>query len=803
MKKRPGNELARDAFGTSRVGIVSYYIFHWRALLLVAGVIVTALLAASATRLEVQSGFTKMLPLGHPFMRTFLDYRKDFGGANKVLVAVEARDGTIFNAEALAKLKAVHDDLFFTPGVDRSSVLSLYSPNTIFMEVVEDGFKAGPVLPSNFRATPQGFEDLRANLLRSQWVGRIVANDFSAALVSATLLERDPQTGAHLDYNRMGAALEAIRAKHEDARYAIRIIGFAKSTADIAAGAAGVMVFFGVAFAITASLLLWYSGSWKLTGLALAVAVTPVAWLLGLLPLLGLTLDPLSILVPFLIFSIGVSHAVQMTHGWKLEVHAGRDGLTAARNAFVKLFIPGASALLANAIGFLVIAFVKIEIVQELVYTATLGVTLMIATNKLLLPILLSYLTPGPREMSRARGHEGLGEALWTRLAAITEPRTAAIVVAAGVALLAGGLWKARDQVIGDTTPGVPELRADSRYNRDVDAITRRFAIGVDVLQVIAQGDKPASCTRYETLDAIDRFEFAMRQTAGVQSVRGIAGFAKAAAVGYSEGDVKWAAIPDTREQRNQVVMFSTRAGAGDLVNADCSAMNVSVFTQDHRAGTLAHAVSEVRAFKQAYDTQGLRFLLASGNAGVMAATNEAVAAADHWVNWVLFVTVALLCLATFRSAAITLCIVLPLGLVTVLCYALMAALGIGMKVNTLPVVALGVGVGIDYGIYLFEVMRHEMASRNATLRAAFLAALRQRGTASLFTAVTMTVGVATWVLSSLRFQADMGILLGFMFLVNAFGAILLAPALAAFLLRPRPKARIAHELPAAGAAPR
>jgi len=300
---------------------------------------------------------------------------------------------------------------------------------------------------------------------------------------------------------------------------------------------------------------------------------------------------------------------------------------------------------------------------------------------------------------------------------------------------------------------------------------------------VIAQGDVPAACTRYETLDAVDRLEFLMRQTEGVQSARGIAGFAKLAAVGYSEGDVKWAAIPDTREQRNQSVMFSTRGG-GDLVNRDCSAMNISVFMHDHQAATLAHVVAEVKRFKDSFDSNALRFHLATGNAGVMAATNEAVAAADHWVNWALFGAVTLLCLVTFRSVRITLCIVLPLGLVTVLCYALMAALGIGMKVNTLPVVALGVGVGVDYGIYLFEVIRHEMNSRNANLREAFFEALRQRGSASIFTAVTMTVGVLTWLGSDLRFQSDMGILLAFMFLVNAFGAVLLAPALAAFLLR-------------------
>jgi predicted RND superfamily exporter protein len=775
--------LAREHFGSSRVGLLSYYIFRWRAALLVLGMVLSAVLAWSSTRLELQAGFTKMLPLTHPYMRTFLDYQGDFGGANKVLVSVQARDGTIFDAAALAKLKAVHDDLFFLHGVDRSSVMSLYSPNTIFMEVVEDGFRAGPVLPSNFVASPQSFDELRANLLKSQWVGRIVASDFSAALVSVTLLDRDPDTGARLDVKQVGAALEALRAKHEDGRFSIHIIGFAKSASDIAAGASGVVLFFALSAAITALLLLWYARSWKLAALALAIALAPVVWLLGLLPVLHLTLDPLSILVPFLIFSIGVSHAVQMTNAWKLEVAEGRGAQAAARIAFVKLFVPGASALLANAIGFLVIAFVRIEMVQELVYTATLGVTLMILTNKILLPIALSYLPVRPGEFARHRAREAARGKRWCSLAAVMRPDVARAIIAASVVLLALGAWKAHRQVIGDTSRGVPELRSDSRYNRDVDAIASRFAIGVDVLQVIAQGDVPASCARAETLDAIDRFEFLMRQTDGVQSVRGVAGFAKMAAVGYNEGDVKWAAIPDTREQRNQAVMFSSRA-ASDLVNRDCSAMNVSIFTADHRAATLANVVGEVKRFKESFDTPQLQFRLASGNAGVMAATNEAVAAADHWVNWALFVTVSLLCLATFRSWRMTLCVVLPLALVTVLCYALMAALGIGMKVNTLPVVALGVGVGIDYGIYLFEVIRHEMKRRGADLRTAFAEALRQRGAASLFTAVTMTVGVGTWAFSALRFQSDMGALLAFMFLVNALGALLLAPALAVFVLR-------------------
>ena len=344
---------------------------------------------------------------------------------------------------------------------------------------------------------------------------------------------------------------------------------------------------------------------------------------------------------------------------------------------------------------------------------------------------------------------------------------------------------------------GCRSCAQNARYNQDVDVVAKSFSVGVDVLGVIAEAKKAAACVDLDTLEMIDRFEFFMRQADGVQSVRGMAGFVRAATAGYSEGDLKWAVIPDTKQQRAQAASLSTRGGTSDLANRDCSAMNISLFTRDHQAPTIEHIVDEVKKFKGALDSDKLRFRLATGNVGVMAATNEAVEAADKWVNFALFASVGLLCLITFRSVMITLCIILPLGLSVVLCNALMAMLGIGLKVNTLPVVALGVGVGVDYGIYLFEVMRHEMKERNLSLREGFLEALKQRGTASLFTAVTMTIGVATWVFSALKFQADMGILLGFMFMVNLFGAILLAPALAAFLIgekgaAPKPRGQVA-----------
>jgi predicted RND superfamily exporter protein len=783
-------EIRQQQFSADWVGRISYWIFRNRKPLLILFVLITILLGAMASQLRVQAAFTKMIPLKHPYMQTFLQYQSDFGGANKVLVALKNQHGDIYNRKFMEDLRKVTEEVFFLPGVERSSVASLFTPDVRYNEVVEDGFRGGNIVSADFAGTPEQLQQVRENLLKSDWIGRLVSNDQSSAMVVATLMENDPETGERLDLQQVGRKLEDIRAKYENQDTGVYIIGFAKSVSDIARGAAGVLVFFGVAFVITSILLYWYSGSFMITALALICAVVPVIWLLGLLPIFGLGLDPMSILVPFLIFSIAVSHAVQMTNAWKLETLHGADGVTASTHSFQKLFIPGAMALLANALGFMVIAFVEIEMVRELAFTATIGVTVMIITNKMLLPILLSYYKFTPEQASKLAGKETAGDWLWERIGPLATKRIGWISLVVGAALLAFGLSQARHLHIGDLGKGVPELRPDSRYNQDVEMITSHFAIGVDLLQVIAEA-KPESeedspCVDREVMDKIEDFDFQMRQVDGVATVRSLSGFVKTITQSFAETYAKWRMLPESREQIAQGVGYATRLG-NEFMNSRCTAMPISIYTTDHQATTIERIVQKVKDFKAGGgDTDRVTFRLASGNVGVMAATNEAVEAADKWVNLALFASVALLCLITFRSFPITLCIILPLALVTILCNALMALLGIGVKVNTLPVVALGVGVGVDYGIYLFERMKHEMEDGGLTLKDAFVEALKQRGTASIFTAVTMTISVATWIFSALKFQADMGILLAFMFLVNAFGAILLLPALAAYLVGDR-----------------
>ncbi len=843
-------------------GRIANAIFSIRPLILLIFLIGTAVMAFYLAQLRVDAGFKKQLPLAHEYMQTFQFY-EEFGGANRILVALMDRDGDMFSPEFFEKFEQISNQVFLLPGVDRASVRSIFTPNVRFVEVVEDGFAGGNVIPADFSPTPEMMERVRSNIIKSGEVGRLVAEDFSGAMVWANLLETDAETGESLDYQQVAAQLEEIRAEFEDEEHSVRIIGFAKIVGDIADGARGVIAYFGIAFLITALLLAFYSKSLWLTVLPLVCSTVAVIWQLGILSLLGYGIDPMNILTPFLIFAIGVSHGVQMISGWTAEklfgghspssLHRRSEAVDeypivsspdAAKATFARLLAPGSIALLSDTIGFLAIYLINIRIIQELALTASIGVAVIIFTNLLLLPVLLSYARVRNAERFREKLYDKASQTswIWRTLATFTRPVPALVTILVAAVLFVGAFYKSQDMKIGDSEAGVPELREDARYNRDARLISDRFALGVDQLGVIAETSSQACTENYKVMDRIDNFAWQMQQVEGVQKVLTLPQVTKIINAGWNEGSLRWQVLP-----RNQFVMrqnlqnIDTDTG---LLNRDCSAMPVLVFMEDHKAETIQRVVGRAKelrrelaieptvavtdgqpaeaetqpaapeqvngllAFAQSVglvsgdvapelteaDTCSeqvgsaedcLRFRLATGNVGVMAATNEEVRAAQTPILLYVYGAIVLLCLITFRSIRGTICIVLPLVLVSYLAYSLMAFLDIGLKVNTLPVVALGVGIGVDYGIYIFSRLR-EYLNEGASLDEAYMRTLRLTGRAVLFTAITLAVGVGTWLFSDLKFQADMGILLSFMFIFNMIGAMLLLPALARWLLRPR-----------------
>jgi predicted RND superfamily exporter protein len=523
------------------------------------------------------------------------------------------------------------------------------------------------------------------------------------------------------------------------------------------------------------------------TTLVILCSVIAVAWQLGLVALMGYALDPFSILVPFLVFAIGVSHGAQKMNGIMQDVGRGTHQLVAARYTFRRLFLAGLTALLADAVGFAVLMLIDIPVIQDLAVTASIGVAVLIFTNLVLLPVLLSYCGVSRKAAARSLRQEdkelhgkGLGN-LWSLLDRFTERRWATVAVIVAGLLAAGGFMVSTQLQIGDLDPGAPELRADSRYNRDNAYITDNYSLSSDQFAVMV---KTASegCLKYETLVEADRLGWLLQQQPGVQTTVSLVNAVRQITAGSYEGNPKMLTIARNQDVLNYGAQQAS-VNNPELFNSDCSMMPVVAYLADHKAQTLEHVVSVAGAFAREHSNGERQFMLAAGSAGIEAATNIVVREANRTMLVYVYGAVIVLCFITFRSWRAVVVAVVPLMLTSVLCEALMVCLGMGVKVATLPVIALGVGIGVDYALYLLSV---QLAQQRAglSLTEAYRNSVAFTGKVVALVGITLAAGVITWAWSPIKFQADMGILLTFMFIWNMIGALVLIPALSHFLLR-------------------
>ncbi|WP_051207214.1 efflux RND transporter permease subunit [Pseudidiomarina sediminum] len=755
-------------------------IFKFRPFWVLLFVIVTGFLAWQASQVRPEASLAKMIPTNHEFIQNYFDYRDDLASlGNVVRIAVENTEGSIFTAEFQKTLQEITDEVHAIPGVDRARLKSIWTPNVRWSEVTEEGFVGGPVIPDSWDASQASLDQLRANVLRSGEVGNLVANNFQSALIYVPLIETNPETGAALDYKSFSEELETrIRDKYQSDTVKVHITGFAKVIGDLIDGAMQVGTFFLLAIIITLVMLFAYSRCWRSSFAVLLCSIIAVVWQLGIINLIGSGINPYSMLVPFLVFAIGVSHGVQIINAMSANRVEGHDKVMSARLAFRALYVAGLTALISDAIGFTTLMVIDIAVIQDLAIAASIGVAVVVLTNLGLLPILMSYTGISERGRKYSEKVRNQDHPVLTMFERFSEPKWAYSALVVALVGLSWGLWQGQNMKIGDLDAGAPELRPDSRYNLDNKFIVDNYSSSTDIFVVMA-ATEPSQCIAYDNLEVMDRFSWHMQNTPGVQDVKSVVYVAKMGGYGLNEGNLKWFSL-----NRNQYVLnANTNRTPPGLINPDCSMAPIIIYLNDHKAETLKTVVNAVDSFNAEFQQEGLDLLMAAGNSGIEAATNSVIEKAQYKMLLWVYGVVIVLVFITFRSLRTVACIVLPLALTTIMSQGLMAMLGIGVKVATLPVIALGVGIGVDYGIYIYAKIK-EGLDRGMHLNECYKYALDNTGKAVGFTGLTLAIGVATWIFSPIKFQADMGILLTFMFLWNMLGALILIPALARMFAR-------------------
>ncbi len=769
-------------------GRLERLLFTHRPAVLALSAAATLLLGwTAATRHVVSAGFEEMIPRDHPFVAAWLAHKDALRGlGDSISVVVEATGGDVFDPAYLEVLRRVSDELFLTPGVDRPWVRSLWTPGVRWVEVTDEGFRGGPVMPDDWDGSARAVAALRRNVERADAIGSLVAADGRSSIVFVPLLERDPASGRPIDLVALSARLEDLRARFEGPEggglVRLRIVGLAMRVGALVAGTRAMIGWFAVAAAIVAVVLLAATRCVRSTALVVACSATAVVWQVGLVSALGLALDPFTVLVPFLVFAMGVSHATQKMNGIMQDVGRGTHRLVAARYTFRRLFAAGLTALLTDAVGFAVLGLVDVPAMRRLAATACLGTAVLVVTSLVLVPVLLSYTGVSAAAAERSLRGERPGvpaPVAWRVLGRLTEPRwAAAVVVACGAGTAAA--WLAGSELaVGDLRPGAPELRASSRYNQDDAYLGAHYGVSHDRFAVILE-TPPEGVVSYRALVEADRLAWALRQLPGVRATVSLADAVRQITAGAQEGNPRWLTL-----SRDPAVLNSAALQAAtrnpDLLDTDGTVSPIVAHLSDHRADTLDAVVRTAEDFARTHGDGERRFRLAAGNAGLDAATNLVLRDAQRTMTLAVWAAVILLSLAALRSARAVVVTMVPLAAASLACQALMAALGIGVSLATLPVIALGVGIP-DYALYLLSVqLAHQRAG--IPLAEAHRRSLRFTGRAVALVATTLAVAVASWALSPIRLQAEMGLLLAFMFLANMAGAFVLVPAFSRLLL--------------------
>ncbi|GAB4290588.1 MAG: MMPL family transporter [Myxococcota bacterium] len=748
-----------------------------RVAIVIAIAALTAFFFYHTLRLRVESPTIDLFPTNHEYVETFIKYKDIFGGASTMLIQLEVKEGDIFNKEALSKIYRITKEVELLPAINNYQVLSLAQRKAKKL-ILDDkrGFVADPIMWPGVPETKEEMDKLRELIYNTpRYFGTLVSKDSKAALIIGGFFEH--KMNPELIYERISKVIE----KESDSNTRISIIGRPVMLGWILKQYPQIYrLFIYTLIAILAILFLYFRDLRGVLVPVLTAAISAI-WGLGFLSLLGYNFDPLVIVVPFIISARALSHSVQLIERYLEEFSFHKDRTEASVATFKGLFIPGMVSIITDAAGVILVFLTPIPLMQKLAIMGGFWVLSIIVSDIIFNPVFLSLLPPPPIDEHR---RENLTDRILRKLAPVTYDKGRWAVIVVTLVVFVVGYIFAKDLVIGDVHPGTPMLWPDSQYNRDTERISRKFG-KTEIFNVVVEGDTREAIKKPQVLLAMEAFQKYMEKLPEVTASSSLADFLPGMISTLHGGDPKWELIPDDpKESGFFLEMIYTSAEPGDLVQfvtIDSQNANITLYLEDHKGETLRNVISAAKKFFKEHPLEGAKFRLAGGYGGLLAAINEVVAWHQAKITFLAFAIVFLFCGLAYRSLFAGLLFLVPLIISNYLTYALMGARQIGLDVNALPVVSLGVGLGVDYGLYIVDRIKEEF-QKSRDLKSAITIAITTAGKAVIFTASTMVAGVAFWIMSFLRFQADMGLLLVFWMVISMLGGLILLPTIIWFI---------------------
>ncbi|SNC60245.1 hypothetical protein SAMN04487881_0219 [Marinobacter sp. es.048] len=739
--------------------------------------ILTLIFALRIPGLKIYTDFADLLPQQHPYIQLHNSIKDSFGGANVLVVGVEFSDGDIFTNENLARIDRITQAVDSLPGVNHNLVSSVTHRNSRKIWLTEVGsINSEPYYDSTSgEYSQQSLDAMRADVAANPRVyGPLVSPDLKMALVKAQLIE------GKLDYEATFAQLQELRANEAAESVTIYatgqpvLVGWAYTYMDQI-----LQIFIFTVLTMLALLIFHFRKAYGVL-IPLGGVLISTVWGLGIISVLGYNLDPLGLVIPFLIAARAMSHGVQLVERYYAETLVLGSGPKAAKATFDSLFRPGSLGVVSDAIGLSLIAIGSIPLNTHLGIYASLWAITVVFTVLIGVPLLLSILpTPkNPEIRETALRHIG---ASCSRT--VTRPGAARIILAVAAISMLGGLLAASNVQIGDSEPGSPILYPDHDYNISSRVVNDRFP-GSEELYIVAETSEKGGLKRPEVLEALSDLQAHMLLDPEVGGSKGLPDLVKQVNRLMHNDDPRWYQIPHDAGYVGGL-MFTYMAsspvpGALDEFNdTDDRVANLVFYYKDRQGETIRRAIHMAKEWIAENEdrVEGLTIRLAGGTLGVAAAMNESAFETNVIVLPLVFLLIFAFVMLFYTSWHAGLMMLLAMLFATTLTYAYMGLNGLSIDINTVPVIAVGIGVGIDYSIYMMDRIREEMA-KCGDLRESVRRAISTTGMAISFTALTLMAGIIMWVIfSNLRFQSDAALLLCVMIVINGMAAMLLVPS--------------------------
>jgi len=765
---------------------------------------ITALLSYQAAHVVIKTDLDDLMPRNHPYIAVHERFKQSFGGSNVVSVMLEVEQGDIFNLPMLTKVQKVTRDLLQVDAVNQFQIISLASKKLKDIRGSTDGIEFAPLMWPDLPKGDAELARLRESVRNNPLVyGAYVSTDLKAALITVDFYD-------HLvDYEKVFRQVSTIAAAVEGSGVKVSVVGAPMLFGWVNHYLPETLHIFLLTVAFLIVLLFISARTWRGTVLPLLAGVVSATWALGAARLIGFNVDPLVIVVAFLITARSISHSVQLVTRFDDEIAAGAaDAVAAAKASMLALFKPGMLGVIADAGCMLVVLLTPISLMQKVAIIGTLWVLTIAVSACVLTPVLLSWIKrpqgfAHPLDVSLP-----LQKVLDLCARIVCSRARYAVLTAAAALFIVSGLY-AFNLTVGDANPGSPILWKDHAYNRDAEAINSKFQ-GSDRMFAVFSGKAPDTLKEPAALQNMSQFQKFMTAQPEIGGSLSIADVYPGVQRTLREGNPRYQEFGRSAQENGELIfMLASGSDPGDLARfADANFQNgsITLFFRDHQGQTIRTAISRIKEFAQQHRIEQGEILLAGGLVGVLAAVNEVLLSGQVESIALALLVLVVCCAVAYRTTMAGIFFMVPVVLSNTLTFSFMAWQGIGMNINTVPIAALGIGLGVDYAFYIVDGIKEELHHRgHGDLVRAIVKSLNTAGRGVLITASTLIVSVVLWSFSSLRFQAEMGILMAIWLFISAVSALLIMPAMV-YVFRPefivgRSDRSVAKPLAAAAAA--